>query len=256
MQEKNSYFLNSIRQWFFSLGHVFIWYYVVKILHASDIAPTVPHGWNYFAYVIVGFAFIRYTQCLLDDTILRLIQEQTQGTLEAMFLTKTHPISLLFLLGISPFLYGFIYIAIYVGVGFAISHTPISLGNWMATIVTLLLTVISLSGFSIISAACVIAFKRSYVGGGFHYYFLALFSGALFPVSLLPEWLQKISYFIPLTYSLNAVRMTLLEGAGFGLIWKDLAYLCAFTIIGVPLGLWVFQQAVRKARVDGSLAFF
>jgi len=46
-----------------------------------------------------------------------------------------------------------------------------------------------------------------------------LLSGILMPVETLPVWVQPISYLIPLTYSVNYMRIVMIEGTGFLWHW-------------------------------------
>ena len=82
----------------------------------------------------------------------------------------------------------------------------------------------------------------------------SLFGGIYYPIELLPDWLQPISAVLPITYSLRAMRKTLLTGAGFSDIWSDLLILVGFAIVVFPLALWIFRQAVNRARIEGTLA--
>ena len=63
-------------------------------------------------------------------------------------------------------------------------------------------------------------------------------SNALYPISIMPPWLQVISYLNPLTYGINLLRSLLLTGSLTD-IWTDLAvllaYLAVFTIVGAKL---------------------
>ncbi|MDD5317818.1 MAG: ABC transporter permease [Candidatus ainarchaeum sp.] len=67
------------------------------------------------------------------------------------------------------------------------------------------------------------------------------FSGALFPLTGLPPWLQLVTYADPLTYAVDAMR-----GAMFGLnvfpIWLDLAAIALFCIPAIALGSFAFSR--------------
>jgi len=71
------------------------------------------------------------------------------------------------------------------------------------------------------------------------------FSGALFPISNLPEVLKPVSTIDPLTYGVDAMRSIML-GKGTFALEADIAALMLFTIIMVSLGIASFgrlQQA-------------
>ena len=80
-----------------------------------------------------------------------------------------------------------------------------------------------------------------------------LFGGVLFPIAVLPAWLQKISYILPITYSLNGMRHALLQGYSLHALAPDITALIVFSVVLVPLGLLAFKYAVKKAKRDGTL---
>jgi hypothetical protein len=47
----------------------------------------------------------------------------------------------------------------------------------------------------------------------------------LFPVNILPDWLQVVAHFNPVTYALDAMRSALLGGANVADLWRPLAVL-------------------------------
>jgi ABC-2 type transport system permease protein len=71
------------------------------------------------------------------------------------------------------------------------------------------------------------------------------FSGALFPVSNLPQWLQWAFYLNPLTYGVDALRSVIL-----GSVWTnpvlplgvEIAILCVFNVIVIGIGTYTFSR--------------
>lgn len=70
---------------------------------------------------------------------------------------------------------------------------------------------------------------------------LFFLSGALFPVSNLPQWLHVFVGVNPLSYAVDAMRGVLL-GAHAYPIFADLAVMFAFAIIMVAVGTWSFGR--------------
>jgi ABC-2 type transport system permease protein len=81
-------------------------------------------------------------------------------------------------------------------------------------------------------------------------------SGVFYPVTVLPVWLQSAGQLLPLTHALNALRMALLAGAPPSDLASSLGLLAAFAGILGPAGVGLFAYALRRARVDGSLAHY
>jgi ABC-2 type transport system permease protein len=83
-----------------------------------------------------------------------------------------------------------------------------------------------------------------------------LLGGVFFPVSALPDWLQKVAWCLPITHGVNGIRAVLLLGASADQIVGSLLALGAFAALGLPLGLLCFHRAVRRARREGTLLHF
>jgi ABC-2 type transport system permease protein len=79
---------------------------------------------------------------------------------------------------------------------------------------------------------------------------LAPFSAVFYPVSVLPGWLQPISFAIPATHVFEGMRAALLDGQ---LAWDHLAYAFALDLIWLGLAAWLFMAQFQAARVRGAL---
>lgn len=68
--------------------------------------------------------------------------------------------------------------------------------------------------------------------------------GVFFPKETMPWLLQKISYFLPLTYANDAFRAVMLQGAGFPDIVWDLVVLLIFTLFFFVVGVVRFNRDI------------
>ena len=76
-----------------------------------------------------------------------------------------------------------------------------------------------------------------------------LLSGTFFPVTVFPQWLQDICYFLPLTQFNNAMRKISFEGLHLLDTWKE---------IGI-LGIWIiiiYIILVRLFAGNNTLSFY
>jgi ABC-2 type transport system permease protein len=80
--------------------------------------------------------------------------------------------------------------------------------------------------------------------------------GILYPVSVLPAWLQPFSYLLPITHALEAVRQVLLNGKTFGDVYHQVIILSFFCLTLLPAGVLFLLYGLRKARQDGSLVHY
>jgi len=81
----------------------------------------------------------------------------------------------------------------------------------------------------------------------------AVLGGAYFPLDVMPEWLQKLAQFVPITHSLHALRLAMLQGHSIAMIWPSLGILAVMAAVLLPTGLWMFSRAIDKGRRDGTL---
>jgi ABC-2 type transport system permease protein len=96
-------------------------------------------------------------------------------------------------------------------------------------------------------------FKR---GNPAKWFFLGVSSvagGMLFPVGILPDWLQLVAHLNPVTYALDAMRAALLGGARITALWRPLAILLLFSGVLLPISMSVFSRALRRTKITGTL---
>ncbi|HSF87475.1 MAG TPA: ABC transporter permease [Acidimicrobiia bacterium] len=84
----------------------------------------------------------------------------------------------------------------------------------------------------------------------------SLLAGSVFSVSQLPDWLRFFSYLIPHTYVINGARGLLMADPGSFTIEYSTAMtvLVSFTVIVLPLGVWMFRRTLELARRLGLLS--
>ena len=116
-------------------------------------------------------------------------------------------------------------------------------------------TILCFAPLGIISAALIMVFKKGT-------WFQAMVSGTSFllggvayPVEVLPEWAIPLSYFVPLTHSVNAIRQALLNGQGLATpaVLGDVVFLTVFAAVLIPISLWIFERGVNRTRKLGTL---
>jgi ABC-2 type transport system permease protein len=69
-------------------------------------------------------------------------------------------------------------------------------------------------------------------------------SGAVYPVSAFPVWMQKISIVNPEAYAVHALRLLMYKGATVSTVLGDFTFLVVFTGIMVALATAMFRRAL------------
>ncbi len=69
--------------------------------------------------------------------------------------------------------------------------------------------------------------------------------GMFWPVSTLPNYLQALSYLMPLTYANDALMGVMVQGVGLGDVWFDLAVLLGFAAAMVVLSTLTINKQLQ-----------
>ncbi len=120
--------------------------------------------------------------------------------------------------------------------------------NWnpLALLSVLLVVILSAGFFSTFSLiiACLVKTRERFMGIG-QVLTMPLFfaSNAIYPISIMPTWLQVISHVNPLTYEVDALRALMLTGgeSTFG-VGVDVAILAIATAILIAIGGWLYPR--------------
>ena len=86
---------------------------------------------------------------------------------------------------------------------------------------------------------------------------VSIFSGVLFPIDVLPGWMQPVSYTIPQTYIISAVRQLLMADSGDiagPSMTASIVALVVLSAILYPIAFGVFARVTELARRLGILA--
>jgi len=243
-------FLLQFANIFFSVA---VFYFISQLLGDSVSEFLRPYGGNYFSFVLIGIALSSYFGVGLSSFSNRLRQAQTTGTLEAMLATPTPASTIILSSSIWDYLITTIRVIIYLLIGLLFIGIEIKFENLMTALFILVLSVISFSSIGILAASFIMVLKR---GDPITWIFNALSSflgGVYYPVAVLPGWLQPLAALLPITYSLEAMRLTLLQGVPLTELAPQITALVIFSLILLPLSLWAFRFAVRRTKIEGSL---
>jgi len=229
-------------------------YYVARFVDSPELRHSLPQTGSYFAYSLIGFVFLDYLNAALDTFDHSLQEARDSGTLEHLLVTQTSlPI---FMAGsaLYPFVATTLRIAVYFVWSALLFGLPLRSANWLSVLVVLIASLLAFSGLGILSASYLLLFKRGNPAKWFILGITSIIGGSLFPVSILPDWLQVIARFNPVTYALDGTRAALLIGASLATLWRSVAILLLFAAVLLPFSMSVFAWAVRRTKATGTLS--
>ncbi len=235
------------------LASITTFYFVAQLVDRHVLPLRAAYGSDYFAFVLVGLACAQYSSVAMYGLAGHLRQEQMQGTLETML---AHPVRLRDVVVGLPaweFCWATMQLVLYVCLGVALFHCDLSRANWTAAALVLVASLMVFFALGLISAACVLFFKR---GNPIQWVLntaFTLLGGVYFPVTLLPTPLATVAQALPITHVLHGLRRALLAGESLTAMMTSLGAILAFGLVLLPLGAWSLVTALRHARRRGSL---
>ena len=176
-----------------------------------------------------------------------IIWERDLGILHK-FLVSPTPRSALVLgkaisAGLRGLTQGFIVYLLAVILGVGMDWNPLSL---LGVVAAVMLGAAFFSTFSLV-IACLVKTRERFMGIG-QILTMPLFfaSNAIYPISIMPHWLQVISHANPLTYQVDALRALMLSGgvSAFG-VGTDLGILALATTLLVAIGSRLYPTIAR-----------
>jgi ABC-2 type transport system permease protein len=204
---------------------------------------------------LTGMAMLNYFMTGFSSLANAIRQEQVQGTLESVLMTPISVPTVIVASSAWDFVQATFFSSLYLVFGWLFFDVHYR-GNFLLALAFLLLTTVVLSCLGILSASFAMVFKRGDPFGIFLGAGSALFSGVFFPTQLIRDYaggVANISRILPPTYGLDGIRRVLIEGQGLSQVRDPLAILLGFLLVLLPLSLWVFGRAVRRAKREGSL---
>jgi ABC-2 type transport system permease protein len=207
-------------------------------------------------YLLIGTSVWSYLSVTFEGVTDLINIERWEGTIEHTFMAPisrfTHMIGSCWY----AVVHGILFTGLQLFLVVLFFRLDLSHANYLTAVFLLVLGSLSFIGFGI--AASVLPLLYTERGSQMSFIVrsvLLLISGVYYPVSVLPGWMQPLSYLSPATYVLDGLRAGLQENATIwsARIWSDTWPLLIAGVVSIPVGLWIFGLAERYAKKTGRL---
>lgn len=217
-----------------------------------------------FPFIYLGNAFYIYAGSMMTGVSWAVIDDREHyKTLKYMYIAPIRiPIYLLGR-GVARFITGSFSVIITLLAGVLFLHLPLDVmtANWPLFFLSLFIGVVMLAmmGLLIGSISLLLVHHVGFLGDAVASA-LYIFSGAIFPLDVLPAWLRPIGFIMPITYWLELVRRSLIGNVAAA--FPTLAGFSNLELLGILFGLSVifgvisiitFRYCDRIAREKGLI---
>lgn len=199
-----------------------------------------------FPYIYFGNAFYIYVGAIMTGVSWAVIDDREHyKTLKYMYIAPIQIPAYWLGRGVARFLTGSFSVIITITFGVLFLHVPLNLAavNWPLFIISLMLGVSMLCMMGLILASITLLVAHHFfligeaVAGA-----LYLFSGAIFPLDVLPAWVRPIGFAMPITYWLELMRRSMVSNVSQA--FPTLARFNDMQLIGILFGLTVLFAVI------------
>jgi ABC-2 type transport system permease protein len=206
-----------------------------SVITQGDFASPI------FPYIYLGNAFYMYVGQVMTGISWAIIDDREHyKTMKYMYTAPIHFPTYLMGRGVARFIIATfsVLITILFGVFFLHIHIDPAQVNWGLFTLSLLIGVMMLAMMGLILAGAMLLFAHHMWGlGDAVAGALYLFSGAIFPLEVLPTYLRPLGLIMPITYWLELLRRTLI--GNIAQAFPTLAGLSNLQLLAILIGLSV-----------------
>lgn len=233
-----------------------MFYFLGRLVGTVAVPELGNRSVSYMEFVAIGIALAGLVQIALRKVADGLRNEQVQGTLEPLMMTPT---------AFSTIHFGTVlYDAIYVPLRTLVFLVTVTIAfdlefAWSGIVPAVLVMAAFVPfvwGLGIVNAGFLLTFRRGASAGALGVTLLTAFSGAYFPLTLLPDWLEPTAEANPIAIAVQGMRRPLLDGADWGATAHDIGLLLPISIASLLVGSVCFRLALRRERRRGSLGLY
>jgi ABC-2 type transport system permease protein len=219
--------------------------YLYKMLNAPA---------QFSGFVIIGGTMIAFWVNVLWNMSSQFYWEKETGTLEMYLVAPISRMAILLGMALGGVVNTTLRAVVILVAGTIIFQVPLAVHEPFTALFTFILTIIALYALGMLFASLFMLYGRE----AWHtanllqepVYFL---SGSYFPIRYLPDVVQLLASFIPLTFGLDGIRRVMINGQGIADIWPNIVALVIFTIILLPLAKFALNYMENLGKKEGRL---
>ncbi|MFL5884725.1 MAG: ABC transporter permease [Thermoleophilaceae bacterium] len=234
---------------------LFVAFHVSKLIEPRGFEDAAGIDTSYFSWVVIGLAMLRMVHAAAATPPMKLREEQTMGTFEALVATPTSPEVLLLAGAVYEVTLAFVQGVVVLLIAALFFHFQLNAGalDVLAALVAAVGTVGCFLAVGMMLAALGVVVKRIGTVATMVPTIVAVLGGVYFPIALMPGALHTLAKLLPINWGLDVMRHALLDGS---VPAGELAAVVATAVAGMLVSVVALRVAVDRARSAGTLAHY
>jgi ABC-2 type transport system permease protein len=210
---------------------------------------------DYTTYMLIGTTIWMWINTMLWGFGTSLRVEQIRGTLESNWLCPIPKISLLLGYSIFQLFTSIIFMVVSI-IEFKFFYNFEFIGSPLSALLIIIISIPAVYGIGFIFASLVMWAKEANSMVFLVRGIMTIFCGITYPLAVLPTWMRRVSDFIPLTHSINALRAIISSGTTISDVKREIYILLISGAVLMVLGILSFNYTQKKVKESGSLGYY
>ncbi|MGP0037006.1 MAG: ABC transporter permease [Solirubrobacteraceae bacterium] len=238
------------------VGQVFAFSFISKLVNPSLLPTYGDTHASYLEFVGIGIAVNVVVFLMLHQLARAIRTEQLIGTLESVLITPIKIATVQIGSALFVLLFVPLRLALFVALIAVLFGLDFHASGILPAVALLMAFLPFVWGLGLIGGAAVLTFRGGMSAVGTGSTLLGLGSGAFFPVTLLPSWLQAIAAWNPMALAITGLREALIGGAGWSALAPTLIKLVALSIPALVAGALFFRLVLGRERRLGTIGLY
>jgi len=247
-----SYKISFFGQFFAIFMTLFTFYFISETFSMSESPHLEQYNNNYFLFAIIGICTIDFISSGLRSATKSIREAQAFGYIDMIVNAKITLQYFLICSLIYPCFIGLIRALLFILVAGYIYNLEMSPGPIALALLVIILTLISFLGVSLFASSFVLAFKQGDPINIFITITLTICSGVVFPISVLPDYIQSISNIIPITHGIEIVRKMVIFNSVDHFSIKTIFYLLFTSVLLMCGGIILVTFTTNWIKKNGT----
>tara|TARA_B100002019_G_C21212898_1_gene570370 strand:- start:178 stop:1002 length:825 start_codon:yes stop_codon:yes gene_type:complete len=249
-----SYKISFFGQFFGIILTTISFFFISETFIGNESKHLELFNYDYFMFAVIGIAMLDIVFTIMRSLTTLIRESQTFGYVEILFISNISPLYIFFCSAIYPFLKGCIKFIFYVILLQLLGDHSFSVVSILFSFLLFIVMVIPFIGMSFLALSFVLYFKQADPINFLIQTLVSIFSGVIYPVSVLPSIMQNISDLIPLTLQLSSARSTLINNSIDSYIFSYLFFMhIFFSILFLFACMQVFKITIFLSKKRGTI---
>lgn len=223
-----------------------------EVSPAGSVSGTVPvigvetqnlfnPNLNYKLYMVPALMVMLLTLLCGFLPALNIVSEKEVGTIEQINVTPVGKFTFILAKLLPYWIVGFLVLSLCFLLAWLL-YGLVPAGHFGVIYAFALLFVFTVSGMGLVISNHSSTMQQSMFVMWFCLLILMLMSGLFTPINSMPGWAQGITYFNPLRYFVQVMRMVYLKGSGFADLLPQMGALVAFALVLNGWAVWSYRK--------------